>query len=138
VDLAKYRNLFLEEATDHLAEMGRALLELEKDPGSTEAIDLLFRMAHSIKGMAASLEYGAITELAHGLEDAMAAFRAAGRVDATTGIPLLFDGVDGLERMLKAVRETGAPPAADGELAARLAAGVGADGLKKKVLTPPR
>ncbi len=31
MDLAKYRALFLEEATEHLAEMSRALLALEKD-----------------------------------------------------------------------------------------------------------
>ncbi len=130
MDLAKYRNLFLEEATDHLAEMGRALLALEKDPANREAIDLLFRMAHSIKGMAGSLEYDAITELSHKLEDTMAGFRTAGRVEATSGIPLLFQGVDGLERMLAVVRETGAPPPPDAELAAELASD--SDRLKKK------
>ena len=36
-----------------------------------EAIDVVFRMAHSIKGMAASLGYDSITELAHRLEDRM-------------------------------------------------------------------
>jgi two-component system, chemotaxis family, sensor kinase CheA len=54
VDLAKYRALFLEEASEHLAEMSRACLALEKDPANGEAIDLVFRTAHSIKGMAAS------------------------------------------------------------------------------------
>ena len=43
MDLAKYRALFLEEATEHLAEMSRALLELEKEPARGEAIDLVFR-----------------------------------------------------------------------------------------------
>jgi chemotaxis protein histidine kinase CheA len=38
VDLAKYRVLFLEEATEHLAEMSRACLELEKEPANGEAI----------------------------------------------------------------------------------------------------
>ena len=57
MDLAKYRTLFLEEAGEHLAEMSRALLVLEKDPASTESIDLVFRMAHSTKSMAASLGY---------------------------------------------------------------------------------
>ena len=82
MDLAKYRNLFLEEATEHLAEMSRALLALEKDPAESEAIDTLFRMAHSIKGMAGSLGYDSMTELAHVLEDRMDACRRAGRVAA--------------------------------------------------------
>ena len=85
MDLAKYRNLFLEEATEHLAEISRALLELEKDPSRGEALDLVFRMAHSIKGMAGSLDYASITELSHALEDRMDAYRSAGRVDPTRG-----------------------------------------------------
>ena len=111
MDLAKYRNLFLEEATEHLAEMARALLELEKEPARGEAIDLVFRMAHSIKGMAGTLGYDAITELAHRLEDHMDGYRAAGRVEPGEGLGLLFRGLEGLERMVEAVRETGEPPA---------------------------
>ena len=44
----KYRRHFLEESAEHLAEISRALLELEKDVASVESIDLVFRMAHSI------------------------------------------------------------------------------------------
>jgi two-component system, chemotaxis family, sensor kinase CheA len=120
VDLAKYRNLFLEEATEHLAEISRALLELEKDPGRSEAIDLVFRMAHSIKGMAGSLDYTTIAELAHALEDRMDACRAAGRVDAAVGLPLLFRGLEGLERMVEGVRQSGEPSAPQPELLALL------------------
>jgi two-component system chemotaxis sensor kinase CheA len=113
VDLSKYRALFLEEATEHLAEMSRACLALEKDPANGEAIDLLFRLAHSIKGMAASLEYDAVTRLAHTLEDRMAEWRAQGRVDAPEGMGLLFRGLEGLERMMAGLRADGACPAAD-------------------------
>jgi two-component system chemotaxis sensor kinase CheA len=117
VDVAKYRNLFLEEATEHLAEMSRALLILEKSPDDGEAIDLVFRMAHSIKGMAGSLGYDSITEVAHKLEDRMDAYRAAGRVEVVEGIAMLFRGLDGLERMIDLVRESGEPPPPDVELA---------------------
>ena len=120
MDLAKYRNLFLEEATEHLAEMSRALLTLEKDPGNGEAIDLVFRMAHSIKGMAGSLAYDSITEIAHKLEDRMDAYRSAGRIDVVEGIAMLFRGLEGLERMVEVVRETSEPPPPDPELASAL------------------
>ena len=53
MDLAKYRAIFIEESTEHFAEISQALLELEKDPVRVESIDVVFRMAHSIKGMAA-------------------------------------------------------------------------------------
>jgi chemotaxis protein histidine kinase CheA len=122
LDLAKYRALFLEEATEHLAEMSRGCLALEKDPANGEAIDLVFRMAHSIKGMAASLEYDAITQLAHRLEDRMAVWRAQGRVDAPAGLLLLFRGLEGLESMLAVVRANGESQPADATLLAALAA----------------
>jgi two-component system chemotaxis sensor kinase CheA len=120
VDLAKYRNLFLEEATEHLAEMSRALLVLEKHPDDGEAIDLVFRMAHSIKGMAGSLGYDSITEVAHKLEDRMDAYRSVGRIDLVEGIAMLFRGLDGLERMVDVVRESGEPPPPDSDLASAL------------------
>ncbi|MCP3986903.1 MAG: hypothetical protein GY723_21155 [bacterium] len=105
MDLAKYRALFLEEATDHLSEMSQALLVLEKRPDASEAIDEAFRMAHSIKGMAGSLGYDSITELSHKLEDTMERFRAVGAVPAgESGLVLLFAGLEGLEKMVASVR----------------------------------
>ena len=121
LDLARYRALFLEEGGEHLAELSRALLELEKDGRSPDAIDVAFRMSHSIKGMAAALGYDSIAEVAHRFEDRMARYRAVGRVHAA-GIGVLFQGLDGLERMLSLVRERGEAPPADPQLAAALAA----------------
>jgi len=136
VDLAKYRALFLEEATDHLGEISRALLSLEKDAASREAIDLVFRMAHSIKSMAASLGYDGIAELSHKLEDRMDRVRTAGRVAPGEETALLFRGLQALERMVAAVAKTGEAPAADAELLRELArGGEAADALKKKLPT---
>ncbi len=120
MDLAKYRALFLEEATEHLAEMSRALLALEKNAADVEAIDLAFRMAHSIKGMAASLDYHGIAELAHKLEDCLARQRAAGAAPAQASA-LLFRALEALERMVASLRATGEPPAPEPALVAELA-----------------
>lgn len=120
MDLAKYQALFLEEATEHLSEISRALLELEKSPADSASIDAVFRGAHSIKGMAGSLEYDAVTELAHKLEDMMDGFRAAGAIEPTHGLPLLFRGLEGLERMVGVLREAGELPQQDPELVAAI------------------
>ena len=90
----KYRNLFLEEAAEQLGEMSRGLLELEKSPASSESIEVIFRMAHSIKSMAASLGYESITELAHRLEDRMEGIRSAGAVGSAEETALLFRGLE--------------------------------------------
>jgi two-component system chemotaxis sensor kinase CheA len=131
--MAKYRVVFLEEAAEHLEEMSRALLELEREPTRGEAIDLVFRMAHSIKGMAASLGYDSITQVAHRLEDRMQGVRTAGRVEPDD-LALLFKGLEGLEALLAAVRDTGSAPPADPGLAQALSAP--AEPRKKKALSP--
>jgi two-component system chemotaxis sensor kinase CheA len=137
LDMAKYRGIFIEESTEHFAEFSSALLELEKDPSSGDAIDVVFRMAHSIKGMAASLEYDSITEIAHRLEDRMQVHRDAGRVPGGDELALLFRGLEGLEGMVAVVRETQEPPGANLELAEALAAPcLPASTPKKKVLIP--
>ena len=73
----------------------------------------------SDRSVAASLEYAGPTELAHQLEDLLASQRAAGAVDAR-GSALLFRGLEGLERLVATLRETGEPPAADAGLLAEL------------------
>jgi two-component system, chemotaxis family, sensor kinase CheA len=122
VDLAKYRAIFIEESAEHFADMGAALLELEKNPTSAESIDVVFRMAHSIKGMAGSLGYDAITRVAHRLEDRMQVVRSAGRVPPGGELSLLFRGLSALEAMVEVVKETGESPPADEELLASLSA----------------
>jgi two-component system chemotaxis sensor kinase CheA len=144
VDLAKYRTIFIEESTEHFAEMSSALLELEKNPASAAAIDVVFRMAHSVKGMAASLGYDSITEVAHRLEDRMQVIREDGRVAAGEEMSLLFRGLEALEGMVEAVVESGETPAADAALLAALSGAAAADrpvepdrgGAEKKVKSP--
>ncbi len=138
MDLAKYRRLFLEEATDHLAEMSRALLVLEKDAGAGEAIETVFRMAHSIKSMAASLDYTSIAELSHRLEDRMEVVRTAGRVEEPGDLGLLFRGLEGLERMVAVVRETGEAPPSEPGLLEALSGGDDTPKKARRPLRPPR
>jgi len=120
LDMAKYRRIFLEEATDHLAEISRALLDLEKEMGNVDAIDTIFRMAHSIKSMAASLGYDPVAELSHRLEDRMEGVRAAGRVRDPEELSLLFKGLESLEAMVSAVSNEEEPMPADDALMAAL------------------
>jgi two-component system chemotaxis sensor kinase CheA len=120
--MSKYRVVFVEESADHLAEMSSAMLALEKNLEDPESIDLIFRMAHSIKGMAASLEYDSITEVAHALEDRMHKARDAGHAGNADELSLLFRGFDCLESMVAVVRDTDGTPPREPELVAMLSA----------------
>ena len=123
--------------------MARALAALSAgDEPAAEAVDTLFRMAHSIKGMAASLDYGAASALAHKLEDWMEPLRA-GRVIDPDGLALVAEAIAALEEMVACVYERGEAPAPRDDLIARLSAlrapvesAPSAAPLKKKVLRP--
>ncbi|MFQ5515111.1 MAG: chemotaxis protein CheA [Myxococcota bacterium] len=124
MDLEKYRLLFVDEATEHLAEMSRALVHLERSDAHesvADAIDTLFRMTHSIKGMAASLDYDPLSTLAHSLEDWLEPRREDARLPAAS-LPLLYDVIRALERMVEEVDRGAAPPVPREDLIARLAA----------------
>jgi two-component system chemotaxis sensor kinase CheA len=122
LDMEKYRRIFLEESTDHLGEVGRALLDLEKEMANGEAIDTIFRMAHSMKSMAASLGYDAVSDLAHRMEDRMEGVRSAGRVRDHEELGLLFRSLEALESMVAAVNAEADLEPASPELLAALAA----------------
>ncbi len=136
--MAKYTRLFLEEAAEHLSELGAGLLALEKDAGSTESIDLVFRMAHSVKSMAASLAFDSISETAHRLEDRMQAIRAAGRIASADELAVLFRALEALERMVEHVRAHGEAPPPDPELDAALAQAAPAAPAETEEAPPPK
>ncbi|MBW2280631.1 MAG: Hpt domain-containing protein [Deltaproteobacteria bacterium] len=122
MDLEKYRMLFVDETADHLAEMSRALAAVERgdeDASDERAIDTLFRMAHSIKGMAASLDYDAVSTLAHRLEDWLEPARSSGTIP-DDGVQLVYEIIGALENMV-AVVGAEAVPSARNDLIARLA-----------------
>lgn len=100
MDMSKYREMFLSETREHLDSMARLLVALEKAPGDRDGIDTLFREAHSVKGMAASMGYQGMTDLAHSMEDLLDGFRSGGDVPAAS-IDRLLSGCDLLEGLLE-------------------------------------
>ncbi len=104
MDMSKYRGMFLTEAGEHLKSMSRLLVALEKNPSERESIDTLFRNAHSVKGMAASMGYDNTARLAHSLEDLLDGFRKSGSVPPAT-VDRLLAGLDLLEGLLEDVAQ---------------------------------
>ena len=68
LDLAKYRDTFFAEATDHLAAIESLLLRLEGSASDVEAFDEIFRSVHSIKGAAEMFGMAELSRFAHALE----------------------------------------------------------------------
>jgi len=96
MDVSKYAALFLAESREHLASCNQHLLEWERDPAATEPVAGLFRAIHTIKGMAATMGYAAVAELAHRAENLLDVLRT-GRIGVTPElIQLLFGAVDAI------------------------------------------
>jgi two-component system chemotaxis sensor kinase CheA len=98
MDLNKYAALFLAESREHLTTCNRLLLDWEREPGSTEAVAGLFRAIHSLKGMAATMGYGRLADLAHRTEHLLDAIRGGRAPAGAAVVDLLLKTVDALER----------------------------------------
>ncbi|HEY9443872.1 MAG TPA: Hpt domain-containing protein, partial [Gemmatimonadales bacterium] len=119
MDLAKYAALFLTESREHLNVCNQLLLEWERTPESRSPVGGLFRAVHTIKGMAATMGYAGVADLAHRLESLLDALRG-GRVAADPGVfQLLFRSVDALGAGVEAAAR-GSDAAVEPELAAEL------------------
>ncbi|MBI5885895.1 MAG: Hpt domain-containing protein [Deltaproteobacteria bacterium] len=112
MDTSKYKALYLQETSEHLAGIEKGLLDLEKGAQDDQTVDHLFRHYHSIKGMSASMGYEPIQKLAHAQEDLLDRIRQK-RMACRPGITaVLFQCLDGLKTLVRQV-EDGAPLDAD-------------------------
>ncbi len=104
MDIEKFRDMFLVETAEHLQTMEQLLIQLDNDQHDADNVAALFREAHSIKGMAATMEYHQMARLAHHLEDALDACRKEGTIGEKL-LDRVLDGLDLLEKLLEDIRE---------------------------------
>ena len=69
MDTSEYMPMFLAEAQEHLQELNLAIVSLEADPRDRTTVDEIFRAAHSLKGMSATMGFAQIAQLTHEMED---------------------------------------------------------------------
>ncbi|GFR36127.1 chemotaxis protein CheA [Thermobrachium celere] len=105
MDMSQYLDIFLEESTENLQTLNENILELEKDPDNKEIINSIFRVAHTLKGMAGSMGFNDIADLTHKMENVLDKFRNdILKVDSNI-ITVLFKCLDTLELMINNIRE---------------------------------
>jgi two-component system chemotaxis sensor kinase CheA len=98
MDLSQYAELFLAESREHLSACNQLLLEWERHPTSPEPVGGLFRAVHTVKGMAATMGYGRVADLAHRMENLLDHLRRGGKPPADATLQLLFRATDALEK----------------------------------------
>lgn len=100
-----YRSLFFEEADDHLEQLNNNVLALENNPSDLNLLNEIFRSAHTLKGMAATMGYDVMTEITHKMENILEEFKT-GELEITSEyISLIFSCLDRLSILVEDLRE---------------------------------
>lgn len=135
VDVSKYKDMFLSEARENLQLLNTSVLALEKKPKDKNTIDAIFRAAHTLKGMAATMGYDDMSELSHKIEDVLSLVRDGKlKVDSKV-VSTLFSSVDMLEVQVNMV-EKGAEKVDVSHAMDELNQLLPVGGVKKKVEKP--
>src|SRR5450756_952955 len=105
MDISQYKELFITEAQEHLDYLNKFMLELEGDQGNLEVITEIFRSAHTLKGMSATMGYGQLTELAHEMENLLEQLRVGDTPVDSHVIDTLFACLDTIGAMVDSIAE---------------------------------
>ncbi len=105
MDISQYMTMFLEESIENLQSLNDLLLKLEKKRNDINILEEIFRIAHTIKGMAGAMGFIDIVELTHKMEDVLSKFKN-GTIKITQEIiTVLFICLDTLEKMTKNISD---------------------------------
>src|SRR5881275_190700 len=101
MDLSQYAELFLAESREHLSACNQLLLDWERTPANSAPVGGLFRAVHTVKGMAATMGYGRVTDIAHRTENLLDLLRRGSRPATDELLQLLFRARDALENAVE-------------------------------------
>lgn len=107
MDTAQYLDIFIEESREHLETVSEKLLELEKSPEEKGIIEEIFRAAHTLKGMSATMGYTDLANLTHKLENVFDGIRYDKITVVPSMIDVLFEALDDMTAMIEDVAEGG-------------------------------
>ncbi len=107
MDTSEYMPMFLAEAQEHLQELNLAVVQLEEDPSNQETVDGIFRIAHSLKGMSATMGFSHIAELTHVMEDVFELLRQRAGGLSREAITTVLACLDTLQAAVESIESTG-------------------------------
>src|SRR5258706_5220448 len=99
-DLEALMRTFILESEENLRALDEGFVVLEKNPDDAETIGQIFRMAHTLKGNAASLGFATLAEFAHEVEDVLDRLREKTLTLSGPLVSVLLEAVDALRELL--------------------------------------
>ena len=96
MDISEYLPMFLAEGREHLQELNLAVVRIEEQPDDPETVDEIFRIAHSLKGMSATMGFAGMAALTHEMEDVFELLRQRNGGLERDAIDVLLECLDAL------------------------------------------
>jgi two-component system, chemotaxis family, sensor kinase CheA len=122
MDASDYLPMFLAEGREHLQALNLSLVEIEQNPRDTETMNAIFRAAHTLKGMSATMGFQRMASLTHEMESVMEGMRSRADGLGRDALDALFACLDALERMVEEIEEDGSEATDPASLVTKLKA----------------
>jgi two-component system chemotaxis sensor kinase CheA len=100
MDTNQYLSMFIEESREHLQAMNDHLLQLENEPDDIDIVNRIFRSAHTLKGMSATMGFEDLAALTHQMENVLDLNRSGKLAMNEDILDTLFLCLDALESMV--------------------------------------
>jgi two-component system chemotaxis sensor kinase CheA len=107
MDTSEYMPMFLAEAREHLEQLNLVSVRLEEDPKHQATVEEIFRIAHSFKGMSATMGFAKIAELTHNMEDVFELLRQRTNGLPSEAIDTVFACLDALSAATDSIESDG-------------------------------
>jgi two-component system chemotaxis sensor kinase CheA len=96
---------FLSNVDELIEQLAQAMLAIEANSEDKDAIDLIFRAAHTIKGTSGMFGFRAIERLCHVMENLFDRIRKGSFSINTPMVDALFQGLDRVKAMFESVKK---------------------------------
>src|SRR5918996_5708425 len=107
METSEYLPMFLAEGREHLQELNLAVVRIEERPDDQETVDEIFRIAHSLKGMSATMGFAGMAALTHEMEDVFELLRQRKGGLPREAIDVLLECLDALSAAVDSIDESG-------------------------------
>ncbi|MBA2653941.1 MAG: Hpt domain-containing protein [Gammaproteobacteria bacterium] len=101
IDISQFHQSFFEESLEMLADMEKALLNIDvNQPTDKEAVNRIFRAMHSMKGGSATFGFNIIRDFTHTLESYLTQIRNGSQSLTKESVDLMLKAVDCLRDLI--------------------------------------
>jgi two-component system, chemotaxis family, sensor kinase CheA len=120
MDTSQYIQMFLAECREHLQQLNLAVVRVEERPDDSATVDEIFRIAHSLKGMSATMGFQGMAALTHEMEDVFELLRKRTDGLSRDAVDVLLECLDALSAALDGIEADGTERMDPGALVERL------------------